>query len=103
MCVCVAGIGRFNNQTYVEFLRVWDATRKLKTKIGPAEVRAYVYTCSVFSYACSSDMYVRVHVADACCPIPRPSAKLCPYIFLEMRLYPMDKHYVCDCFFCRPD
>jgi hypothetical protein len=35
----VRGIGRFNNRTYVEFLRSWNATRKLKTKIGPAEAR----------------------------------------------------------------
>ena len=39
VCVCVcAGIGRFNNQTYVEFLRSWNTTRRIKTKIGPAEV-----------------------------------------------------------------
>ena len=32
------GVGRFNNRTYVEFLQSWNATRKMKTKIGPAEV-----------------------------------------------------------------
>jgi hypothetical protein len=35
----VRGIGRFQNQTYADFLRSWNATRKLKTKIGPAEAR----------------------------------------------------------------
>ena len=39
VCVCVVlGVGRFNNRTYIEFLRSWNATRKMKTKIGPAEV-----------------------------------------------------------------
>ena len=37
--VCVnSGVGRFNNRTYLEFLRSWNATRRMKTKIGPAEV-----------------------------------------------------------------
>jgi hypothetical protein len=35
----VRGVGRFNNRTYVEFLRSWNATRRMKTKIGPAEAR----------------------------------------------------------------
>lgn len=35
----VRGIGRFKNRTYVDFLRAWNATRRLKTKIGPAEAR----------------------------------------------------------------
>ena len=46
--LCV-GVGRFRNEMYCEFLKSLNASRNLRTSIGPPEVRhvlyAYMYTC----------------------------------------------------------
>jgi len=35
----LAGVGRFRNKSYVDFLKSWNIARRLKTKIGPVEVQ----------------------------------------------------------------
>ena len=36
----LAGVGRFKNKSYTDFLKAWNTARGLKTKIGPVEVCA---------------------------------------------------------------
>jgi hypothetical protein len=50
--VCArAGIGRFRNGTYNEFLRTLNSARSLTTKIGPKEVQELACTAEVLPTA----------------------------------------------------
>ena len=49
VCTCFfAGVGRYRNESYGEFLKVLNSAKRLNTSIGPREVPACIHTQVVF-------------------------------------------------------